>query len=73
MYKRQLFGHAPRGEEVVIIGDTPADVSCGSAIGARAIAVATGPFSVEELEALGPYRVFADLTDTRAVLEAILE
>ena len=67
-----LFGHVPQGEEVVIIGDTPADVTCGSAIGARAIAVATRPFSVEELQALGPYRVFADLTDTPAVLEAIL-
>ena len=66
-----LFGHVPHGEEVVIIGDTPSDVTCGRAIGARSIAVATGPFSVEELHAIGPYRVLPDLGDTVAVIDAI--
>jgi phosphoglycolate phosphatase len=66
-----LIGHVPHGDEVVIIGDTPSDVSCGQGIGARAIAVATGPFSVAELEAAGAYAVFLDLTDTNAVEAAI--
>jgi phosphoglycolate phosphatase-like HAD superfamily hydrolase len=66
-----LFGHVPRGEEVVILGDTPSDVTCGRDIGARPIAVATGPFSREELEAFEPYAVFQDFTDTTAVIEAI--
>ena len=32
-----------------MIGDTPADIRCGEEIGARAIGVATGRYSVDEL------------------------
>ena len=60
------------GEAVVVIGDTPADVECGRGIGARAIAVATGRYSVEELASHAPAAVFADLTDTEAVVRAIM-
>ena len=60
------------GEAVVVIGDTPADVECGRGIGARAIAVATGRYSVEELASHAPAAVFADLTDTEAVVRAIV-
>jgi phosphoglycolate phosphatase-like HAD superfamily hydrolase len=66
------FGREPRGREVVIIGDTPADVQCGSAISARAIAVATGSYSLEALVEAGPHAAFPDLSDTTLVLEAIL-
>jgi phosphoglycolate phosphatase-like HAD superfamily hydrolase len=66
------FGYEPRGREVVIIGDTPADVTCGASIGARAIAVATGSYAVESLSAAGAHAAFADLADTARVLEAIL-
>jgi phosphoglycolate phosphatase-like HAD superfamily hydrolase len=68
-----MFGRMPRGEEVVIIGDTPADIACGAGVGARAIAVATGSFSVSDLAACGPHAVFEDLRDTDAVLRAILD
>jgi phosphoglycolate phosphatase len=67
-----FFGRAPAGAEVVIIGDTPADVACGAGIGARAVAVATGAYSVEQLTACGAHAVFADLGDTDRVLHAIL-
>ncbi len=67
-----IFGRIPAGEEVVIIGDTPADVTCGTAIGARAIAVATGSYTEADLAAHGPWRTFGDLSATDAVLEAIL-
>jgi phosphoglycolate phosphatase len=46
--------HAGRvftAEEIWIIGDTPKDIACAKAIGARCLAVATGRFSVTELEA----------------------
>lgn len=67
-----FFGRVPRGAEVVIIGDTPADIHCGAAIEARALAVATGSYSVTDLAACGPHAVFDDLTDTARVLEVIL-
>jgi phosphoglycolate phosphatase-like HAD superfamily hydrolase len=60
------------GEDIVIIGDTPADVECGQSLGVRAIAVATGHYSSAELEACGPYAVFEDLSDTDAVIAAII-
>ena len=66
------FGRAPHGAEVVIIGDTPADVACGVGISARAVAVATGSYSVVELERTGAYATFPTLADTSAVLKAIL-
>jgi phosphoglycolate phosphatase-like HAD superfamily hydrolase len=43
------------GDEIYVIGDTPADVECGHAIDARTIAVATGSFDVAALEARGPW------------------
>lgn len=39
---------------IVVIGDTPLDVDCAHAYGARAIAVATGPFSYEALAESAP-------------------
>jgi phosphoglycolate phosphatase-like HAD superfamily hydrolase len=68
----RFFGRVPDGSEVVIIGDTPADISCGRCIGARAVAVATGAYSVSDLEACGAHAVFPDLSDTERVLQAVL-
>jgi phosphoglycolate phosphatase-like HAD superfamily hydrolase len=59
------------GDAIVIIGDTPADIDCGRAIGARPIAVATGRYSVQELADHNPVAVFEDLSDTDAVMRAI--
>jgi phosphoglycolate phosphatase len=67
-----FFGKVPTGNEVVIIGDTPADIACGKCIGARAVAVATGGYSVPDLAACGPHAVFEDLSDTDRVVDAIL-
>ena len=44
-----LWGRQARGEEVVIIGDTPHDIACARAHSCRVLAVATGQFSVDEL------------------------
>jgi phosphoglycolate phosphatase-like HAD superfamily hydrolase len=60
-------------ERVYIIGDTPHDIACGKAIGAKTIAVATGAFSVEQLAAFGPTHAFRDLSDTQALLDVVLK
>ena len=48
--------------ETVIVGDTPADVDCAHAHGAKAIAVATGGFDVAALTATGADVVLKDLS-----------
>ena len=69
---RETLGVDVEGKDVVIIGDTPADVTCGRAIGARSIGVATGSYAVDDLLAAGADAAFADLSDTPAVLAAAL-
>lgn len=59
-------------ERVIVVGDTPLDVECAAASGARAVAVATGPADVATLRASGADVVFEDLTNTDAFL-ALLE
>ncbi|HJU74880.1 MAG TPA: haloacid dehalogenase-like hydrolase [Gemmatimonadaceae bacterium] len=59
------------GTALVLIGDTPSDIACGRGVGARAIAVATGNYSVTDLQAHDPHAAFGDLCDTAAVLQAI--
>lgn len=56
-------------ERIFVLGDTPHDISCARAIGAKAIAIATGKFSVQELQPLKPDFLFADLGDVPSVLE----
>jgi phosphoglycolate phosphatase len=61
------------GNEVVIIGDTPADIACGECISARAVGVATGGYTISDLQACRPYAVFQDLSNTEDVLSSILD
>ena len=65
------LGHAPSGHDVVIIGDTPADVTCGQAIGARAIGVATGSYSADDLRDAGAYLVVDDLMETQRIIDVV--
>jgi phosphoglycolate phosphatase len=57
--------------EPVLVGDTPLDVRAAHEAGVRAVAVATGFSSYEELEAASPDAVLRDLSDTAAALAAI--
>lgn len=56
--------------DVWVVGDTPLDVKCARAIGARAVAVATGWHHLEELRASGPDFTLADLSDPAELLRA---
>jgi len=60
------------GRDCIVVGDSPNDVACGKAIGARVVAVATGKTPVERLRAAGADVVFADFSDLDAASEAIL-
>ncbi len=67
-----LAGRPFAGGDIVIVGDTPADVACGRPLGARSVAVATGSYDAAALRAAGAAQVFDTLADTAAVLDAIL-
>ncbi len=67
-----LTGVEFRGRDVVVIGDTPNDVTCGRALGVTAVAVATGSHSGAALQEAGADVVFADLSDTASVLDVLL-
>jgi len=68
----EMLGLDLAGNRLVVIGDTPADIRCGESIGARAIGVATGRYTVEQLAEHGAYAVFETLADTDAVMERIM-
>ena len=57
--------------DAIVIGDTPLDVACAAASGARSIGVATGSHSVEELRKAGADVVFEDLSNTSAVIASM--
>jgi len=56
----------------VLIGDTPSDIEAGRKAGAVVIAVASGRSSMEDLQAARAAVVLPDLTDTNALIQAIL-
>lgn len=66
------YGREFAGTATVLVGDTPLDVAAARATGARAVAVATGGTSADKLAESGADAVLPDLTDTPAVLSAIL-
>jgi phosphoglycolate phosphatase len=55
-------------EQIWVIGDTPLDVECARAIGARVAAVATGFHSIEHLADARPDVLLSDLADPAPLL-----
>lgn len=64
--------HVPITSDIAVVGDTPFDIECAKAIGARAVGVATGGHSSSDLQAAGADAVFEDFRDTKAVVDALL-
>lgn len=54
-------GRTAHPDRIFVVGDTPHDVRCARAIGARSIAVATGAYDTASLEATGAWRVLPEL------------
>lgn len=67
-----LTGGRFSGSRIVVVGDTPADVACGKAVGAKTVAVATGSSLQEVLQATQPDALLPDFSDLAHTLEAIL-
>jgi len=68
---RECGGPSVEARDAVVIGDTPLDVECAAAGGARSMAVATGRYSVDALRAAGADVVLEDLSDLDVVLGAL--
>jgi phosphoglycolate phosphatase len=69
----RAYGCDFAGTATVLVGDTPLDVGAALATGARAVGVATGQFTAEELAESGAHAVLPDLADTDRTVAAILD
>ncbi len=58
--------------DVIVIGDTPKDIRCAAAFGAKCLAVATGQYSHAELSALNPWRCVESFADVPAMVDLLL-
>ena len=56
-----------------VIGDTPRDIKAGFEANAKTIGIATGTYSVKELEDYGADFVFEDLENKEEILEVLLK
>ena len=57
--------------EVWVVGDTPRDLACARAAGARCLLVATGRYGLSELDGLGADAAIADMTDVESVVKLL--
>ena len=67
--------HPPNGDpaaDFIVIGDTPADIQCAKAIGAKAIGVCTGWYTQDQLLSEAPDRIFSDLSETAEVIAELV-
>ena len=65
----ELNGNAVAPERVVVIGDTPHDVSCAQAHGCRSLGVGTGVFTSEQLTGCGATRAVPSMADAAGVVD----
>jgi phosphoglycolate phosphatase len=67
----QVFGEDFTGPATVLVGDTPLDVAAALTADARAVGVATGSYSADQLAAAGAHAVLSDLTNPDQVRAAV--
>jgi len=68
---KEKHGREFSADEIDVIGDTPRDIECGKAIGARTIAVATGTWTREQLARHDPDFLIDDLSDTNRLIDTL--
>ncbi len=72
----KIFGVSFRKKDMLVIGDTPADIECAKAFGVKSVAVATGFHSMSELESFSPDLVlssFENMNDSLRKMEDLLQ
>jgi phosphoglycolate phosphatase len=62
------YGHPIEPDQVLVVGDTPADVQCARALGAVAVGVMTGFATREAMEVAQPDYLLDDLTTFVSVI-----
>jgi phosphoglycolate phosphatase-like HAD superfamily hydrolase len=68
---KEKHGREFSASQIDVIGDTPRDIACGNAIGARTIAVATGTWSRDELAKYQPDFLIDDLSDVEGIIHTL--
>jgi phosphoglycolate phosphatase len=68
---KEKHGREFSSEEIDVIGDTPRDIACGKALGARTIAVATGTWSREKLAQHNPDYLIDDFSDVDRLINTL--
>lgn len=68
---KEKHGREFAASEIDVIGDTPRDIACGKALGARTVAVATGRWSREELAKYEPDVLIDDLSDVQTIINTL--
>ena len=68
---QEKHGQQFRADQIDVIGDTPRDIACGKAFGARTVAIATGSWPREQLAAHKPDFLFDDLSNVDEVIHVL--
>ena len=63
----RVLGENVRGDQILVVGDTPLDIRCARAIGAKVLAVATGGAPFKELLQHQPDWAVEDLSKIKAL------
>jgi phosphoglycolate phosphatase-like HAD superfamily hydrolase len=68
---REKHGHEFDPAQIDVIGDTPRDIACGKAFGARTVAIATGSWARADLAKHAPDFLFDDLSNVDEVIQTL--
>jgi phosphoglycolate phosphatase-like HAD superfamily hydrolase len=71
MRAQEKHGREFLAAEIDVIGDTPRDILCGKAFGARTVAIATGAWPREKLAQHQPDFLFDDLSNIEHVVATL--
>jgi phosphoglycolate phosphatase len=67
----EKHGREFSASEIDVIGDTPRDIACGKALGARTVAVATGTWNRDQLAEYHPDFLIDNLSDAEKVIDTL--